>query len=425
MRYFLHLFFLFFIGGTSFISGCTKQSIKEEDSIYAFVKKTENVSVEKRLIQYSRGTISNHADYDRDNVYDRLNIAFMTDSHLDLGNVQASEQNVSDAIDFLNNVRVSIAAVIEGGDLITKVYNNKNEHISALNLFFEMGWKSKAPLLYTKGNHDLNTINVTPEKALTDEDWDSVWYNRAETEYGIVRNLKKNGQKSGYYYYDLEDWKVRIVSVDCFDVDWEKMDDEGNILYWGGTSYYIADEQFNWIANCALDFDDKREKDWGVIVFTHFYQPAYRDGTSIKPVFESVYRKFNDMLIAFNNQASFSKEYIFPANSFYNLNVKADWSRYAGLTQKPYLICVLSGHIHTDDYFNWDGVQHIITANQFCGETASDIRLSRVAGTSTQNLFDIINIDLKQRKIRVIRYGAGVNCYGEGGDRFVPDGLNF
>lgn len=49
------------------------------------------------------------------------------------------------------------------------------------------------PLLYTKGNHDLNTINVTPDQALTDTDWSEIWFDQAEDKYHIIRNNKSNG----------------------------------------------------------------------------------------------------------------------------------------------------------------------------------------------------------------------------------------
>ena len=410
---------------------CTRKDVLEvadESSFYSsygFIKAVENASVEARLVQYSRGTLKNSLDYDQSHSYERLNIAFMTDSHLDLGDKQASEMNVIDAIDFCNNVKVPIAAIIQGGDLTTKFYNNKDRHINELTKYFDMGWQANMPLLYTKGNHDLNTKKVSPDKALSDKDWGNVWFNRAEAEYGIVRNSKSNGEKSGYYYYDLNDWKIRFICLDCFDVDVSKTDENGDILYWGGTSFYVANEQFNWVINTALNFDDKSEKDWGVIVFTHFYRPYDINGSKVSPVFESVYPRFNRMLQAFNSQSSFAEEYVFSENHFYDLSVKGDWTRYSNQSEKPYLICVLSGHIHTDAYHHFDGINQIITANQFCGDTASDIRINRVAGTRSQNLFDIINLDLLQRKIRIIRYGAGANCYGVGGDRFLPDGISF
>lgn len=78
------------------------------------------------MVQYSQGTLSNTLDYNKEHVYNRLNVAFMTDSHLDLGNVEANRQNVIDAIDFCNNVKVPISVILEGGDLRTWYLKDKN-----------------------------------------------------------------------------------------------------------------------------------------------------------------------------------------------------------------------------------------------------------------------------------------------------------
>ena len=412
------------------MTGCKRIDIDfntialEDNDKYSLIRDGEDKRVEALLKYYSKGVSGDSED--KVESYDRLNIAFMTDSHIDLGsNISENLQNVRDAIGFCNGSAIPISLIVQGGDLITTIYPEKQQHMDHLNEYFGLGWNAKMPLLFTKGNHDINAISVSPSQVLTEEDWGRVWYDRAEKEYGIMRNTKSNGKKSSYYYYDLEAWKVRIISVDCFDVDMSKIGSDGNVLYWGGTSNYIANEQFNWVVNNALNFDDKEEKDWGVIVFTHFYRPSDKDGTSIEPVFESVYKKFNSMLLAFNQQTSFNETYSFPQNHYYDLSVSGDWSRYKDQDKKPFLICVLSGHQHTDIYMNWWGVQHLVTANQFCGSQFSDKNIIRTPGSRSQNLFDILNIDLKKRRIRVVRYGASANLDGQEGNRFLPDGLVF
>lgn len=396
------------------MTGCEKKILPlgdDADSAYAMIREAEDARVRLLLKQYG----ANHSAV--------LNIAFITDSHIDLGpNVVENYQNVRDSIRFCNDSEIPISAIIQGGDIVTKIFGRKEQHIEHMSEYFDMSWKSQVPHLYTKGNHDLNAINVSPLDLLSDADWGKVWFNKAELYYGIVRNKMANGQKSGYYYYDLKAWKVRIISIDCFDVDYSKTDSKGNILYWGGTSNYIANEQFNWIVHTALNFDDKEEKDWGVVLFTHFYRPSDKDGTSIEPVFESIYKKFNDMLLAFNKQSAFSLTYSFPQNDFYDLSVNVDWRRYAEEDKKPYLICILSGHQHTDIYMNWWGAKHIVTANQFCGTQSSDERIKRIPSSKSQNLFDILNIDLKERKMRIFRYGASANLDGQEGNRFLNVG---
>ena len=414
-------------GSKTVIEDGRNDRLDVEDPRYAIVRENENLRVEQLLQLYEKGILNDGTD---EVSYNNLNIAFMTDSHIDLGPIPLeSKRNVRDAISFCNMSKVPIYAIIHGGDLITDIKSTKKEHIKQLETFFDLGWNAKMPLLFTKGNHDINAIRVNPSQVMSDKDWSDVWFDKAEKEYGIKRNINANGQKTGYYYYDLDEWKVRIISLDCFDVDYTQTDEEGNVLYWAGTSFYFANEQLNWLVNSALNFDNKEEKDWGVILFTHFYYPYnvpdHTYGTTVEPVFDDIYRRMNSLLVAFNRQSSYSISYSFPQNSFYDLSVTGDWTRYAEQEQKPYLICVLSGHQHTDLYTNYWGGIHIVTANQFCGTDYSDERILRLPGTRSQNLFDILNIDLKKRKLRVIRYGASANLDGQEGNRFLPDGHGF
>lgn len=396
--------------------------------VYGFLRMSLCNEVESKIIPFARGTDEDRMSYDTSKEYERLVVGFMTDNHIDLGNKRASYNNVKDAIDFYNGLHIPVAAILEGGDAITDIVttsDSKTKQKEHLAKFFDVTWKSKMPFLFTKGNHDINTINVPPTYVLDDDDWGEIWFNRAETQYGIVRQTRASGKKSGYYYYDLDAWKVRIICVDCFDLDFTKVDGSGNVLYAGSSATWIAQEQYDWIANTALNFDDKAEKDWGVIVFMHYYRTYDDYGTSIEPKFVNPARLFNDMLVAFNSQTDYNEVYSFPDNAFFNLNVSANFSRYANLEKKPYFISLITGHRHFDGNEVLDGINNILTANQLCGENSADIRLKRVAHTKTQNLFDTFVIDLKARTIRAFRFGAGITCYGNGGDRFLPNGLSF
>ena len=89
------------------------------------------------------------------------------------------------------------------------------------------------------------------------------------------------------------------------------------------------------------------------------------------------------------------------------------------------VICWLLGHDHERKNFVYKGI-NIIYIIHGCGTSiSSDPRLVRIPGTCTQNAFDVVNIDTLHRKIRVFGYGATTNCYGENGDRFLPDGLSY
>ena len=102
-----------------------------------------------------------------------------------------------------------------------------------------------------------------------------------------------------------------------------------------------------------------------------------------------------------------------------------DFSRYSQYETKPHFICCLIGHMHEDKLEIKDGINHIYSLNSSSSSLYGDARVMRYPGTPTQNAFDIVNVDTLNRKIRLFRYGAGVTCYGVGGDRFLPDGLDY
>ena len=174
----------------------------------------------------------------------------------------------------------------------------------------------------------------------------------------------------------------------------------------------------DWIVNEALQFDDKEEKDWGVIFTMHHITK--------RPKFhENAVEWLLDVCAAFNESSAFILNHKHPENSFFDLKINADFTRYASLEKKPHIICWLLGHMHEDIFEVHKGINVLYVLNNSATIVCSDPRDARVPGTVTQNCFDIVSIDTLHRKIRTFRYGAGATCFGEGGDRFLPDGLSY
>lgn len=387
-----------------------------------FIRKAEAHSALKRWLPYSVGTTNYVPESNYGVMYTRLSLLVMADPHLDLFYKDKSLQNVQDAYDFAQMSTayiddqgrdLSIKAVLNCGDVL---YNQLSVEASevTLNKMFNIAKNCTVPTLFTKGNHD--------NYALDDDDWGNVWFNYAESEYGIVRQTKSNGKKSTWYYYDIDAYKVRIVVADAEDIDREAVDQYGRMIYNGQNAWAISDEQLNWFASTALNFDDKAELDWGVIVLIH---QGTTYSTLLDPPYESSIAKLAKLCQAFNEQSTYSNHYTYSEDSFYDIDIDADFTRYASETNKPHMICWILGHEHVDRYQVIDGINMIWTTNMACMTNASDSTLARVPNTPVENAFDIVTIDTRYRKIRYIRYGAGVNAYGYGGDRFLPDGIDY
>lgn len=384
---------------------------------YDFICKVEEANLYKRFLPYAIGSPERYKT--ADNSYDRANFVFFTDSHIDFMESDACMDNLKRTIDFANEAPIKFDAVINAGDAITPFYEqDKSLPLFYARQFFDEVKKSRIPFLFAKGNHDVNCWWNKPENVITDRDYYNLYYWFCQENYGTVHQNKANGCPSTWHYYDVEKHKIRIVCVDFQDIDKTTTNEKGQVKYFGSNGFYISDEQMNWIVNEALNFDKKPEKDWGVIIVCHHLPQD-------NPDYENAGEKLLDICAAFNNGTVYENHYKNQLNSFFDLDVKADFTRYKDLDKKPHIICWLMGHIHDDVHEVKKGIHLIYTTNASASQRSGDARLLRIPGTVTQNAFDVVNIDTKTRKIRMFRYGAGVNCYGEGGDRFLPDGLDY
>lgn len=384
---------------------------------YDFICKVEEANLYKRFLPYAIGSPAQHLTHD--DSYDRANFVFFTDSHIDFMNPDACMDNLKRTIAFSNESPIKFDAVINAGDAITPFYE-QDKSLPLLNakMFFDEAKKSKSPFLFAKGNHDVNCWWNKPENVFTDSDYSNLFYWFSEETYGTVHQKKSNGFRSTWNYYDVDKHKIRIICVDFQDIDKTVTNEKGHVKYSGANGFYVSNEQMNWIANVALNFDDKADKDWGVIIVCHHFPQD-------NPDYENAGEKLLDICVAFNNGDTYENHYKNELNSFFDIDVNADYTRYKDLEKKPHIICWLMGHIHDDVHEVKKGIHFIYTTNASASQRSGDARLLRIPGTVTQNAFDIVNIDTKTRKIRMFRYGAGVNCYGEGGDRFLPDGLDY
>ncbi len=384
---------------------------------YEKICEFEKYKTEKRFIFHTIGTPE--FENSENDQYKRANFIFFTDSHVDLYNIEESLDNVKRTIDIANNSSVKFDAVMYGGDFITP-YNILDKDIATdrCRPFFDRVKKCEIPFIFAKGNHDTNDWDNFTHNAFNDDDWSKMYLDFAEKKYGLVRQKKRSGAMSTWHYYDVCDKKIRIISIDVMDTDKTIENEEGRVKYHSCKLRHISEEQFDWIVNDALNFDDKEEKDWGVIFVMHqLIEDAEEYGRATD--------KLIDLCAAMNKAKKYEFDFVCKEDPVFNFKISADFTKYASLEKRPHTICWLLGHNHEDMYANVNGINIINTLNGSCGQRFSDAKVVRIPGTSTQNAFDFVSIDTLHRKIRMVRYGAGVNCYGKGGDRFLPDGLSY
>lgn len=401
-----------------------KRSVKKKkQAVKAYEKICEMTTADfyRRFLPYCVGSPDTEPTYQLHcgDQYQRVNLVCFADSHIAGTQGAACLDNVEKTIRFANKAPIPFDAVIHAGDIITPHgLVEKKTALAHAKQFFTCAKKCKLPFIFVKGNHDLNDWGNLPENAFTDKDWSDLFLDFAQQQYQIKRQSKANGEQSTWHYYDIHEKKIRIVAVDILDIDHSVVNEQGRCKHHGGNSWYISNEQMQWIVDEAFNLDDKQEKDWGIVLTLHMY-----------PKDSAFHANAADVLLeicaALNNQQAYVHKYKHEENSFFDLDIRADFTRYAKEEKKPVVICWLLGHDHERKYRIRKGIPIIYIIHGACTSISSDPRVARIPGTCTQNAFDVVNIDTKHRKIRVFAYGATTTCYGESGDRFLPDGLSY
>lgn len=173
-----------------------------------------------------------------------------------------------------------------------------------------------------------------------------------------------------YYYVDNPQQKLRYIVLNSFDVV------DGTIT----TNY--EESQIAWLRDVALNVDEG----WTVLVFTHALYHPNPANTALTPYPESA-QSVADVLDA----------------------AECD------------VACIIQGHHHRDHV--WHSNSGIPVVTVMCdkyqpwmsGETNNEPWLSnRVAGTITEQAFDVVVLDKEQRKLTFVRIGAPADNWTDG-----------
>ena len=233
--------------------------------------------------------------------------------------------------------------------------------------------------------------------------------------FGKQSGFDENNPHGGYFYMDFESVKIRTIFLNTS--DWYQEDENGNLLLDANNkppldpmSVHIQQTQFDWFQNKALNFMDKGDDrhGWAVVIMSH---AMINNVVGIELRVGSI---IEEVLKAFMDGASFSKT--INRGTKHELVADCDFTEQGPME----FICAINGHRHLDRVTNFallnrpnfdvtnmhNGISQKITPFPEDGNMWEN---ERIDGTIGNEAFDIFTIDRKNRKIRTIRYGAGVN----------------
>ncbi len=290
-----------------------------------------------------------------------LKIAMAADSHLD-NSLGTTIENIK-----IVDRQVSFDCLIHLGDFLngnlprncTKVLLKEQ-----MKLFKET--ISSGVFYPIQGNHDgyLDLCIGRSDIAL-DEDW-----YEATSFVEEYPNVSRE-EATPYYYVDIPEKKLRLIVICSFYLNMKT----------GGKEFGISERQLEWLEHSALQL----ERGWTVMLFSH----------------DTPFSKFdNDGLIYSDNNR---------INGTRTLELLKRTREIRGFEIAAWFI----GHFHGDLMKVVDGIPFVLLSSQ----TAYVPQLwkmekggyfpERILGTDTEDLWDAVCLDQKNKVLKLFRFGSG------------------
>lgn len=274
---------------------------------------------------------------------------FITDTHW--------TDNAKTSPNLVNRIcnDLGLPFAVFGGDALTR-HAQSSYGIKFLEQFIE---KFKFPVICTVGNHDNNSDNKSDTSVIiSDENLYAIMYRPFELFYDTDHTISHG-------LYDDVSQKVRYIQIDT------------GTPFWNTGSETIVDQtKLNDAFSWASDKINELSAEWSVVIFTHMY---FTSGTNVSSYVSA----------AINT-------YILTPD--FNATLLA---MFVGHTHKD------SSVIHTYNGKNLLVVSTMQDAYSPLQNTESGYTMTK--GTDTEQAFDIVEIDITNKKIYMTRVGVGEN----------------
>jgi len=238
------------------------------------------------------------------------------------------------------------------------------------------------------GNHDDNSIWDLYIKAdvsthhLPIEEMYTVFYNHLPR---LGAKFDENNPGL-YYYYDDASSKVRYICLDGSDIPY-MVDEKGKFIYTKQHTFALSQNQIDWLINEALTVPSE---DYDIVIVSHTF--TYEDDKEAPRLLV-----LNDIFDAYKNGESIDCKYF--ENEF-EVYAKADFKN----KKRGNIIAGFAGHYHKDMVkYTSSGIPLIFTDCSIM----YNYKTKRTDGDESEIIFDMVTIDRDEKKIYVVRIGAG------------------
>lgn len=305
----------------------------------------------------------------------------------------------------LNHIKNALSFA-DVSDLIVLNGDNTNSDTASLggvkkgvetlaDVFFDEPLDHKTDRFISLGNHDDGSTRrekVIPYRYLAQDNYLHDTYFREAYRTGELLNGETRNNGSLYCFKDYPDKKIRFVLINTSDIPEGILDAEGSQKYdrWG--THTVRQEQLNWLVNVALA---NVPSDYHVVVMGHCPLNMNQDGGK-----QDAGGHYINLTIVANVLTAFKNGAKYEGNSAENdfpVNIVADFT-----TQGPRnLVGYFCGHTHRDAVTTYNGLSIVeVTCSVFYNNDKS-----RFLETPTEDGFDVIQIDTKNRNVNIHGFG--------------------
>lgn len=305
-----------------------------------------------------------------------LRTVFFTDYHL-----EDNTRITPDLIDYIVN-NTGIKSVIFGGDAMNHDYTSKTGGYKLLCNFLDDFGKvyEKTNMYMITGNHEMNNADrnhsaVELSKAVPYNLYNSPIFYKIKTQW-------QSGADTNTFYVDDDVNKMRFYCIDCT----------------AGAS--ILKKYLDVILPTFLTVPEN----YSVVVFSHTAIESYTEDTSTTPptyTVTALTTTFDAIMQtgkAMNDGDNATISAVIAGNTYtWNLDFTGKARTFVG---------AIVGHVHFDSFYIYDNRFPVISVTCDTG-AYRDTHPYRVAGTITEQAFDVVQIDVATQRIYMTRIGFG------------------
>lgn len=365
------------IGGYSSTSALVDFTIVEKNTLMyeSYISEHDNIFDINLLNPPSMydALIQNNMRSRKTNVWNDTNTLF---SIVQFADIHGYTANVERMENFLGRYKDYVSDVVCVGDIVTSTFDNENILAGFPDIICTIGnhdaWVDSNSEHYSNDSDYVQTesVNVIKQKFCYDK-----FLANNISNWGVTQPTDAASQGKCYFYKDYVDGnsKLRVIFLDC--------------MHYGVGADMVnnVSTQDTWFKGVLAD---ALANSIPVVVSCHYYPTWVQASEVIQCAYSTTDVRTSDKISSLAPEAV--EDFIGDGGDF---------------------VCWIAGHSHMDILYIPQQYPHILVVGIDCGKIPSSGNSARVAGTKTQDCFNIVAFDPFDKLVKIVRVGSDSTRY--------------